>query len=327
GLAFAVQKLDELRLLRRGLAEGREAIAAELAANREALSGRQRLRTGREDGRRRVERLDANASRRSLPYAARAPLQRAATALPLLPTTTIGSFPQTAEIRAARAAYRRGEIDAQEYTWRMQEAIAQAVREQEAIGLDVLVHGEAERNDMVEYFGEQLEGFACTANGWVQSYGSRCVKPPIIYADVSRPRPMTVAWTSHAQSLTDRPMKGMLTGPVTLLHWSVVRDDQPRSDTCRRLAAPIPPPRSIPTCATRNSTTSSTPSPRWTPTSSPSRPPVRISGCWMPLPNSPIPARSVPACGIFTRRGCRRWRRWWQRSRAPCAGCRPSGCG
>lgn len=236
GLAFAVQKLDELRLLRRGLAEGREAIAAELAANREALSGRQRLRTGREDGRRRVERLDANASRRSLPYAARAPLQRAATALPLLPTTTIGSFPQTAEIRAARAAYRRGEIDAQEYTRRMQEAIAQAVREQEAIGLDVLVHGEAERNDMVEYFGEQLEGFAFTANGWVQSYGSRCVKPPIIYADVSRPRPMTVAWTSHAQSLTDRPMKGMLTGPVTLLHWSFVRDDQPRSDTCRQLA-------------------------------------------------------------------------------------------
>lgn len=236
GLAFAVQKLDELRLLRRGLAEGREAIAAELAANREALAGQRQLRARREEARRRVELLDKSASRRSLPYAARAPLQRAANALPLLPTTTIGSFPQTADIRAARAAHRRGEIGAQEYVQRMQNAIEQAVREQEAIGLDVLVHGEAERNDMVEYFGEQLDGFAFTANGWVQSYGSRCVKPPIIYADVARPRPMTVAWTRYAQSLTDRPMKGMLTGPVTLLQWSFVRDDQPRRDTCRQLA-------------------------------------------------------------------------------------------
>lgn len=236
GLAFAVQKLDELRLLQRALLEGRSAIADELAANQRALAARQALRQPDQEVRTRLQQLDAAASRRAVPYAERAPLQRALNPLPPLPTTTIGSFPQTDAIRAIRAAHRRGEIDAQGYRRQMQAAIGTAVREQEALGLDVLVHGEAERNDMVEYFGEQLAGFAFTENGWVQSYGSRCVKPPIIYGDVVRTGPMTVEWTRYAQSLTDKPVKGMLTGPVTLLQWSFVRDDQPRSVTCRQLA-------------------------------------------------------------------------------------------
>jgi 5-methyltetrahydropteroyltriglutamate--homocysteine methyltransferase len=162
--------------------------------------------------------------------------QRERLGLPLLPTTTIGSFPQTAGIRQARRAFRQGAIDAGRYRQSMQDEIRHAIREQEAIGLDVLVHGEAERNDMAEYFGELLEGMAVTMNGWVQSYGSRCVKPPIIYGDIRRPRPMTVEWARYAQSLTDRPVKGMLTGPVTILQWSFVRDDQPRALTCRQLA-------------------------------------------------------------------------------------------
>jgi 5-methyltetrahydropteroyltriglutamate--homocysteine methyltransferase len=160
-------------------------------------------------------------------------------ALPSFPTTTIGSFPQTAEIRAARAAYKRSEMSAEAYRAAMQREIAHAVQVQEEIGLDVLVHGEAERNDMVEYFGEQLEGFAFTAHGWVQSYGSRCVKPPVLFGDVSRPRAMTVDWTVYAQSLTRRPMKGMLTGPITMLQWSFVRDDQPRADTALQIALAI----------------------------------------------------------------------------------------
>ncbi|GAD24002.1 5-methyltetrahydropteroyltriglutamate--homocysteine S-methyltransferase, partial [Acidovorax sp. MR-S7] len=167
---------------------------------------------------------------------ARQQAQRARLRLPPLPTTTIGSFPQTPAIRAARAAHRRGTLGEAEYQAQMRAEIERAVRTQEALGLDVLVHGEAERNDMVEYFGEQLEGFAFTANGWVQSYGSRCVKPPVLYGDVARPRAMTVDWTVYAQSLTARPMKGMLTGPVTILQWSFVRDDQPRSRTCEQIA-------------------------------------------------------------------------------------------
>ena len=159
--------------------------------------------------------------------------------LPPFPTTTIGSFPQTSSIREARAKFKKGDIDAAEYERRIKAEIEHAVREQEKIGLDVLVHGEAERNDMVEYFGEQLRGFAFTQNGWVQSYGSRCVKPPIIFGDVSRPTPMTVDWITYAQSLTSKPMKGMLTGPVTILQWSFVRDDQPRSDTALQIALAI----------------------------------------------------------------------------------------
>eukprot|EP01041_Mallomonas_annulata_P015313 gene15313-32441_t len=162
--------------------------------------------------------------------------QRARLKLPLLPTTTIGSFPQTAEIRAARGAFKRGALDAAHYQQKMEAEIALAVRKQEALGIDVLVHGEAERNDMVEYFGEQLEGYAFSQFGWVQSYGSRCVKPRVIYGDVARPRAMTVAWTVHAQSLTSKPVKGMLTGPVTILQWSFVRDDQPRATTADQIA-------------------------------------------------------------------------------------------
>ncbi|MFS2162356.1 5-methyltetrahydropteroyltriglutamate--homocysteine S-methyltransferase [Variovorax sp. Varisp62] len=191
-----------------------------------------------------IEKLDELRARRSVAgddsrvsvFALRQLVQRTRFALPALPTTTIGSFPQTPDIRAARAAFKRGELDAAGYREKMRAEIALAVRKQEELGIDVLVHGEAERNDMVEYFGEQLDGFAFTANGWVQSYGSRCVKPPVIFGDVARPAAMTVEWTAYAQSLTKLPMKGMLTGPVTILQWSFVRDDQPRATTCEQIA-------------------------------------------------------------------------------------------
>ena len=173
--------------------------------------------------------------RRSL-YAQRAPLQRKELGLPLLPTTTIGSFPQTAEVRKHRAAAKHGHETPEQYESFLKDAIAQCIREQERIGLDVLVHGEFERNDMVEYFAEFLDGFAFTENGWVQSYGSRCVKPPIIYGDVSRPAPMTLKWTKYARSLTSRPLKGMLTGPITVLQWSFVRNDIPRQQTASQIA-------------------------------------------------------------------------------------------
>ena len=159
--------------------------------------------------------------------------------LPNFPTTTIGSFPQTTDIRSNRRRYKQGELSQADYQSVMQQEIADVIAKQEALGLDVLVHGEPERNDMVEYFGEQLQGFAFTQNGWVQSYGSRCVKPPIIYGDVSRPQAMTVNWASYAQSLTDKPVKGMLTGPVTILNWSFVRDDQDRATTCQQIALAI----------------------------------------------------------------------------------------
>ncbi|SHM63736.1 5-methyltetrahydropteroyltriglutamate--homocysteine S-methyltransferase [Cyclobacterium lianum] len=156
-----------------------------------------------------------------------------------MPTTTIGSFPQTREVRNWWSKLKKGEIGEREYQELVKEAIATAIQKHEDIGLDLLVHGEFERNDMVEYFGEQLNGFAFTQNGWVQSYGSRCVKPPIIYGDVDRPAPMTVFWSSFAQSLTRKWVKGMLTGPVTILQWSFVRDDQPRAETCRQIALAI----------------------------------------------------------------------------------------
>ena len=176
---------------------------------------------------------------RHRPYPERRKAQQASLGLPLLPTTTIGSFPQTGEVRRARAAFKKGDWSASQYEEFCREEIERTVRLQEDVGLDVLVHGECERNDMVEYFGEQLEGFAFTKHGWVQSYGTRCVKPPIIYGDVSRPRPMTVGWIRHAQSLTTHPMKGMLTGPITILQWSFVRDDQPRRDTAFQIALAI----------------------------------------------------------------------------------------
>ena len=239
-LAFAQEKMAELTVIGRALDSGRSAVASALEANRTALETRRRApRVVDPAVRDRMAAVVPAMARRKSGYAERSKLQRSRLRLPLLPTTTIGSFPQTKEVRTVRAAARKGEISNAEYTSFLREATTDAVRRQEAIGLDVLVHGEFERNDMVEYFGEQLSGVAFTQGGWVQSYGSRCVKPPIIYGDVARPEPMTVEWARFAQSLTDRPMKGMLTGPVTILQWSFVRDDQPRAATCRQIALAI----------------------------------------------------------------------------------------
>jgi len=239
-LAGAREKLDELRILKQALADGEQAVAMDLAQSRAALAARRASpRVSRPDVAAALAALPADADRRASPFGQRQAVQRARFDLPAYPTTTIGSFPQTAAIRAARAAWRRGTLPDAEYHATMRAEIAHAVRVQEELGLDVLVHGEAERNDMVEYFGEQLDGFAFSANGWVQSYGSRCVKPPVLYGDVARPAPMTVTWTAYAQSLTQRPMKGMLTGPVTILQWSFVRDDQPRALTCAQIALAI----------------------------------------------------------------------------------------
>ena len=184
----------------------------------------------------RLAKVTENDLRRKLSREKRLPLQREKLELPLLPTTTIGSFPQTKEVRANRAKFKRGETSREEYETFLRAEIARCVRFQESVGLDVLVHGEFERNDMVEYFSEKLEGIAFTENGWVQSYGSRCVKPPVIHSDVSRSAPMTLAWIGYAQSLTKRPVKGMLTGPGTILKWSFVRDDQPLSKTAFQIA-------------------------------------------------------------------------------------------
>ena len=236
-LAFATQKLHELRVLASALNEGQEDVAQELELSRAALETRRRsLRIHNPEVAWRLETVDASMLQRTRPYVERRPLQRARLELPLFPTTTIGSFPQTAEIRKARRDFKAGKIREEDYVGFMRRQIAQVVRRQEEYGLDMLVHGEPERNDMVEYFAELLYGFAFTRFGWVQSYGSRCVKPPILYGDVSRPRPMTVSWIRYAQSLTDKPMKGMLTGPVTILNWSFVRDDQPRAETCSQIA-------------------------------------------------------------------------------------------
>jgi 5-methyltetrahydropteroyltriglutamate--homocysteine methyltransferase len=232
-----VQKLDEIVALKQGAERGAQAIAPALTASREASASRGRSERVRSDAvRRRLAALSDRDIRRPSPFAIRARKQRARLKLPLLPTTTIGSFPQTPEIRKARAAFKKGTLAREAYIDAVRTEIRQAVGRQETLGLDVLVHGEAERNDMVEYFGEQLRGFAFTENGWVQSYGSRCVKPPVIYGDVSRPGPMTVEWTRYAQSLTEKPMKGMLTGPITMLQWSFVRDDQPREKTAFQIA-------------------------------------------------------------------------------------------
>jgi 5-methyltetrahydropteroyltriglutamate--homocysteine methyltransferase len=236
-LAFAVEKLDELRLLKALVTNQVGDLAEPLDDARAALLARRSSsRVHRVEVAERLKAHRPKADQRQSPFLVRQALQRKKLSLPLWPTTTIGSFPQTAQIRTARAAFKRGALDAQDYHTQMQAEITLAVRKQEEIGLDVLVHGEAERNDMVEYFGEQLDGFAFTTNGWVQSYGSRCVKPPIIYGDVQRPAAMTVQWTLYAQSLTKKPMKGMLTGPITILQWSFVRDDQPRSDTALQIA-------------------------------------------------------------------------------------------
>ena len=239
-LAFAVQKLEELSVLRLGLNDGRYVIGDELAANADSIIARRNSPlTNNSAVRKRLAKATEAWARRAAPFATRIKAQQAHLGLPPLPTTTIGSFPQTAEVRKARAAHGKGELDDAGYERFLKEETERAVRWQEEIGLDVLVHGEFERNDMVQYFGEQLSGFAFTRAAWVQSYGSRCVRPPIIYGDVSRPAPMTVTWWQYAQSLTGKPMKGMLTGPVTILNWSFVRDDQPREDTCRQIALAI----------------------------------------------------------------------------------------
>jgi 5-methyltetrahydropteroyltriglutamate--homocysteine methyltransferase len=239
-LAFAAQKLGEVAALARGLDEGEAAVRAELEASDAAVrSHRGSPRVHRPDVAARAAAVAPAMERRASPFAVRRAGQQARLDLPRFPTTTIGSFPQTADVRHARAALGRGEMDTAGYDRRIEGWIEDAVRWQEKLGLDVLVHGEFERNDMVKYFGEQLEGYAFTRHGWVQSYGSRCVAPPVIWGDVSRPAPMTVRWSAYAQSLTDRPVKGMLTGPVTMLQWSFVRDDLPREAVCRQIALAI----------------------------------------------------------------------------------------
>ncbi|MEU7019979.1 5-methyltetrahydropteroyltriglutamate--homocysteine S-methyltransferase [Streptomyces sp. NPDC046203] len=236
-LAFARQKTREISVLTRGLAQGTGAIAPELAANRADLTSRAGSALTHDPAvRARAAAVTDTDGRRSLPYRERAVAQRASLGLPLLPTTTIGSFPQTDELRLARADLRSGRIDIAGYEERIKAEIAEVVSFQEKAGIDVLVHGEPERNDMVQYFAEQLTGYLATQHGWVQSYGTRYVRPPVLAGDISRPEPMTVRWTSYAQSLTGRPVKGMLTGPVTMLAWSFVRDDQPLADTARQVA-------------------------------------------------------------------------------------------
>jgi 5-methyltetrahydropteroyltriglutamate--homocysteine methyltransferase len=235
-LAFAVQKLEEVALLAGGKPTSGSAGEQYVASRRAIAARRVSSRIHRpETAARRRTIVDTMYARPSA-YSFRRPKQQAHLKLPPLPTTTIGSFPQTDEVRKARADHKAGRLTDEAYREFLRREIAETVRLQEEIGLDVLVHGEAERNDMVEYFGERLDGFAFTEHGWVQSYGSRCVKPPIVFGDVERPAPMTVEWSKYAQSLTTRPMKGMLTGPVTILQWSFVRDDQPRSETCRQIA-------------------------------------------------------------------------------------------
>ncbi|MGW6742291.1 5-methyltetrahydropteroyltriglutamate--homocysteine S-methyltransferase [Streptomyces sp. NPDC055025] len=236
-LAFAEQKTTEIVTLARGLAQGTGAIAAEIAANRADLASRTNSPITRDPAvRARTAAVTDADGRRSQPYTERAIAQRAHLRLPLLPTTTIGSFPQTDDLRTARAALRTGRIDTAGYEERIKAEISEVIAFQEKAGIDVLVHGEPERNDMVQYFAEQLTGYLATQHGWVQSYGTRYVRPPVLAGDISRPEPMTVRWTSYAQSLTGRPVKGMLTGPVTMLAWSFVRDDQPLGDTARQVA-------------------------------------------------------------------------------------------
>ncbi len=236
-LAFAKQKIAELGTLKQAYESG---SADGLIESRKALQSRAKSSRTHDPGvRQRMAAISADMLKRQQPHAQRKALQDSSFDLPPFPTTTIGSFPQTKEVRAKRAAFRKGEISKQQYEDFLREETERTVRFQEEIGLDVLVHGEFERTDMVEYFGEQLQGFAFTQHGWVQSYGSRGVRPPIIYGDVSRPKAMTVDWSVFAQSLTDKPMKGMLTGPVTILQWSFVRNDQPRAETCQQIALAI----------------------------------------------------------------------------------------
>ncbi|MDH4981732.1 5-methyltetrahydropteroyltriglutamate--homocysteine S-methyltransferase [Hyphomicrobium sp. D-2] len=239
-MAFAAQKLGELKTLGRALNEGRDSVKAELTESMRAAASRKSSQKIHNPAvATRMAAVTKEMASRKSPFAARQKAQRERLQLVAYPTTTIGSFPQTPEVRKARAANAKGALGHAEYTAFLRKETEAAVRWQEEIGIDVLVHGEFERNDMVQYFGEQLDGFTFTKNGWVQSYGSRYVRPPIIFGDVTRPKPMTVEWWQYAQSLTKKPMKGMLTGPVTILNWSFVRDDIPRSETCRQIALAI----------------------------------------------------------------------------------------
>lgn len=235
--AFALQKCAELALLTQALNAPTEAKLAELAAYSAPIRARRASsRVHNAQVEQRLAAITAQDIERQLPYEARAAAQRKRFNLPAWPTTTIGSFPQTTEIRGLRLDFKQGRLDGKNYRTGISEHIKQAIAEQERLGLDVLVHGEAERNDMVEYFGEHLDGFVFTQNGWVQSYGSRCVKPPVIIGDISRPEAITVEWAKYAQSLTDKPVKGMLTGPVTILCWSFPREDVSRETIAKQIA-------------------------------------------------------------------------------------------
>jgi 5-methyltetrahydropteroyltriglutamate--homocysteine methyltransferase len=239
-LAFGAEKVHEVATLAKALRDGRDAVADEIAESNAAVASRDKdPRLNNAQVRQRLDSIAKSGGTERGPAAERRQAQNDRLHLPPLPTTTIGSFPQTVEIRKARAALVAGEIDEAEYTRRMRSEIADVIKLQEELGLDVLVHGEPERNDMVQYFAEQLDGFFATKLGWVQSYGSRCVRPPVLYGDVTRQHPMTVEWAKYAQSLTDKPVKGMLTGPVTILAWSFVRDDQPLADTADQVALAI----------------------------------------------------------------------------------------
>ncbi|HWV24787.1 MAG TPA: 5-methyltetrahydropteroyltriglutamate--homocysteine S-methyltransferase, partial [Thermomicrobiales bacterium] len=239
-LAFAEQKLTEIATLAKGLNDGASAIRDELQANSDLITAAGQSRRRHNPAvQERIANLPDDVDSRGVPFAERASLQAERLHLPKLPTTTIGSFPQNPEIRSTRRKFEKGDISREEYEAFIESQIKAVIEHQEELGLDVLVHGEPERNDMVQYFGEQLDGFAFTHNGWVQSYGSRYVRPPVIYGDVFRPEPMTVRWATYAQSLSDKTVKGMLTGPVTILNWSFVRDDQPRSETCKQIALAI----------------------------------------------------------------------------------------
>jgi 5-methyltetrahydropteroyltriglutamate--homocysteine methyltransferase len=240
-LAFAKQKVEEVVTLKE-LASGteNEQILATFEDNKKAIASRRTSSLIHNNKvKQRAHAVTEKDAQRINTFKIRKEEQQKELQLPLFPTTTIGSFPQTTEVRSWRAKFKKGELTAEQYDALLKEETQRTIRWQEEIGIDVLVHGEFERNDMVEYFGEQLEGFVFTKNGWVQSYGSRCVKPPVIFGDVSRPTPMTVYWSQYAQSQTEKWVKGMLTGPVTILQWSFVRDDQPRSETCKQIALAI----------------------------------------------------------------------------------------
>ncbi|CAH0260916.1 5-methyltetrahydropteroyltriglutamate--homocysteine S-methyltransferase [Chryseobacterium sp. Bi04] len=240
-LSFAKQKVKEVVSLK-ALASGTEdeSILADFEDNKKAVAGRKTSSLIHNDKvKQRVAAITEEDAQRKHSFRIRKERQQESLQLPLFPTTTIGSFPQTTEVRSWRAQFKKGDLSAEQYDALLKEETQRTIRWQEEIGIDVLVHGEFERNDMVEYFGEKLEGFIFTKNGWVQSYGSRCVKPPVIFGDISRPDPMTVYWSQYAQSQTNKWVKGMLTGPVTILQWSFVRDDQPRSETCKQIALAI----------------------------------------------------------------------------------------